>query len=133
MKRESFQQFAIVAADSAQSLTEQLNAKLRELKDKRPTVSFEGLIARISYTEEVNINEDLSDEYSAVGINLTCQDCPCFEPRLNANGTEDRRAKRGGCPYASYRTTFRDSRACNKLFEMINSGEVRLCLAESEV
>lgn len=54
MRRESFQQFAIVAADSAQQLTEQLNAKLFELRNRRPQVTFDGLIARISYSGEVN-------------------------------------------------------------------------------
>ena len=132
MRSESFQQFAIVYGDTAQSLTEQLNAKLYELRDKSPKVTFEGLIARISYSETVKIIEDVSDEYEMVGIQLTCQDCPCFEPQRNRDGSENRRAKRGGCPYATYKMTFRDSRACNKLFQMINSGEVTLCLAESE-
>lgn len=55
MRRESFQQFAIVAADSAQQLTEQLNAKLFELRNRRPQVTFDGLIARISYSGEVKL------------------------------------------------------------------------------
>ena len=41
MRFESFQQFAIVAADSAQQLSEQLNEKLYELRTKRPQVTFE--------------------------------------------------------------------------------------------
>lgn len=63
MKRESFQQFAIVAADSAQELTERLNAELFKLRDKRPQVTFEGMIARISYTEEIQIAETVSDDF----------------------------------------------------------------------
>ena len=51
MISRSSQQFAIVAADSAQQLTDQLNEKLRELRDKSPTVTFDGMIARIQYTE----------------------------------------------------------------------------------
>ena len=134
MRRESYQQFAIVAADSAQALTEQLNAKLVELKDKRPQVTFEGLIARISYTEEASFIEDISDEYAAVGIKLKCQDCPIFKPVRKMDGTIDKRAKWGGCEYSplGYGQTTKCSSACNRLFEMINSGEVRLCLAESE-
>ena len=134
MRRESYQQFAIVAADSAQSLTEQLNAKLRELSSKRPQVTFEGLIARISYTEDATFFEELSDEYEEVGIKLTCQRCPMFEPVLKADGTIDKRAKWGGCEYSplGYGQTTKQSKACSRLFEMINSGEVKLCLAESE-
>lgn len=134
MRRECFQQYAIVAADSAQSLTEQLNSKLRELQDKRPQVTFEGLIARISYTENVYLMEELADEYEAVGIKLSCQDCPMFQPVRKMDGTIDKRAKWGGCEYSplGYGQTTKQSKACNRLFEMINSGEVKLCLAESE-
>lgn len=132
MRRESYQQYAIVAADSAQELTEQLNTKLKELKGCNPKVTFEGLIARISYVESVDVYEDLSDEYEGVGVKLTCQDCPMFEPLTKMDGTIDLRAKKGCCPFAQFGRTFRESRACSKLFEMLNSGEVRLCLAESE-
>lgn len=132
MKSESYQQYAIVAADSAQELTDKLNAKLIELKAKSPKVTFEGMIARISYLETVYIPENVSDEFSKAGIDLTCQDCPFFEPQLRPDGQEDRRAKKGGCPFAQYEVTRRDAKACEKLFKMINSGEVRLCLAESE-
>lgn len=134
MRRECFQQYAIVAADSAQSLTEQLNSKLRDLRDKHPQVTFEGLIARISYTENVYLMDELADEYEAVGIKLSCQDCPMFQPVRKMDGTIDKRAKWGGCEYSplGYGQTTKQSKACNRLYEMINSGEVKLCLAESE-
>ena len=132
MKQLSYQQFAIVQGDTAQSLTEQLNAKMKELHGKHPTVSFEGLIARISYTEDATEAECLADEYEQKGVQLTCQECPCFTPKLKADGTIDRRSKEGDCPYSRYKHTFQDAPACNKLFEMINTGEVRLCLAKSE-
>ena len=48
---ESYQQFAIVVGDSAQSLTEQLNAMLYKLRGKHPNVTFEGMTARICYDE----------------------------------------------------------------------------------
>ena len=129
---ESYQQFAIVSGDSAQQLTDRLNKKLYELRKKQPTVAFEGLIARISYTEDERIFEDVSDEYEAAGIKLTCQMCPLLRPVLKSDGTIDKRAKWGGCEYSplGYGQTSRESRACNRLFEMINSGEVKLCLAE---
>ena len=129
---ESYQQFAIVDGDSAQQLTDRLNKKLYELRKKQPTVTFEGLIARISYTEDERIFEDVSDEYEAAGIKLTREMCPLFRPVLKSDGTIDTRAKWGGCEYSpfGYGQTSKESRACNRLFEMINSGEVKLCLAE---
>ena len=129
MKCRSYQQFAIVAADSAQSLTEQLNAKMVELADKNPTVTFEGLIARIMYTERETSPENLGEEYELQGVRLTCQDCPMFKPILKSDGTVDGRIKYGDCPNTEYGRTYRDSRACAKLFQMMNSGEVRLCLS----
>lgn len=132
MRTESYQQYAIVSADSAQELTEQLNKTLKQLKCKYPKVTFEGLIARIQYTETVYVAEELSDEYELQGVKLTCQDCPIFQPLLKADGTKDKRAKWGDCPLAHYGRTSRDSSVCSRLFEMLNSGEVRLCLAESE-
>lgn len=130
MKRESFTQYSIVTADSAQALTEQLNAEIRRLRAKQPTVTFEGLIARIAYTETNEEPEDLRDEYETKGVRLTCQDCPYFEPVRKADGTEDRRVKIGECPHKTLGRTFRDSMACDILFQKINNGEVRLCLAE---
>lgn len=129
MKYESYQQFAIVTADSADILTEKLNAKLIELKDKHPNVTFEGLIARISYEESITKPESIADEYEAAGVNFICEDCPMFSPITKADGSEDRRIKWGDCPIASYGRTNRTSRACDRLYQMINSGEVRLCLS----
>ena len=82
----------------------------------------------------MNILEELSDEYEEVGIKLTCQACPMFQPVLKMDGTIDKRAKWGGCEYSplGYGQTTKQSKACNRLYEMINSGEVKLCLAESE-
>lgn len=129
MRRESFPQYAIVQGATAQMLTEELNTKLFELRHKHPRVEFQGLIAQISYTETLEEFECVADEYEAEGIRLTCQDCPAFQPIRKANGTEDLRVKWGDCPHANMGRTSRDARACNKLFQMINSGEVRLCLA----
>lgn len=130
MISRSYQQFAIVAADSAQRLTEELNAELLRLKDKNPTVTFEGMIARIQYTESESVPESLAEEYEAQGVRLQCQDCPFFTPTLKADGTEDKRAKWGGCPFAEFKRTSGTSPACEKLFEMLNDGRVKLCVTE---
>ena len=127
MISRSYQQFAIVAADSAQSLTEQLNAKLYDLRDKHPTVTFEGLIARIQYEESESAPETLAEEYAAQGVRLTCEDCPFFVPMYKSDGTVDQRAKWGGCPWRETKRALKTAQACDKLFEMLNNGEVKLC------
>ena len=129
MKCRSYQQFAIVAADSAQILTEQLNAKMIELASKRPTVTFEGLIARIQYEESVKIPESIEDEYELQGVKLTCQDCPYYETILKTDGSVDGRIKYGECHFSETGRTYRDSLACDVLFQKLNNGEVRLCLS----
>ena len=129
MTSRSYQQFAIVQCDSAQQLTEQLNAELVRLKGKNPTVTFEGLIARIQYMETEDVPESLAEEYEMRGVRLTCEDCPFFSPTLKADGTIDQRAKWGGCPWTEYKRTSKCSRACDKLFQMLNDGEVRICLS----
>ena len=90
------------------------------------------MIARISYTEEIHIAETVSDDFEERGVKLTCKDCPFFVPTLKADGTVDGRVKWGGCPHRELKRTERDKGACDKLFTMINNGEVRLCLPESE-
>ena len=129
MKCRSYQQFAIVAADSAQSLTEQLNAELVRLRDKKPTVTFEGMIARIQYTETETVPESLAEEYEMQGVQLTCEDCPYFCPAIKADGTRDLRAKWGGCHLAEYGRASKDARACEMLFQRLNDGRVKLCVS----
>ncbi len=123
----SYQQFAIVAADSAQTLTDRLNEKLFELRDKNPTVTFEGMIARIRYEERETAPVSLGEEYELQGVRLSCQDCPFFSPILKADGTVDGRIKYGDCPFTEFGRTPRDARACETLFQKINNGEVQLC------
>ena len=124
---ESYQQFAIVVGDSAQSLTEQLNEMLYKLRGKHPNVTFEGMTARICY-DEVDYEPEPEEEEKKV--ELFCQDCPYFVPVLKADGTIDRRSRLGGCPYTKYKKTQRNARACEKLINDINNGEVKLCLAD---
>lgn len=130
MRSKSYQQFAIIQSDSAQLLTEQLNEKLKELHDKNPIVTFEGLIARISYTVEYQTPESVAEEYEVQGLRLTCEDCPYFMPMIKSDGSEDRRAKRGTCPYKEYNIAFKDSSACDKLFQMLAEGRIGLCLKD---
>lgn len=130
MRYSSYTQYCIVTGKTAQELTEQLNAKLYELRAKHPDVTFEGLIARIAYQEEEDVPESLADEYRMQGVKLTCYDCPYFGPTLNRDGSENQRAKKGTCPFKDYKIAYKDAAACNRLFEMLNSGEVRLCIAD---
>ena len=127
MREQSYQQFCIVQADTATVLSERLNSKLFELKDKNPTVAFDGMTARICYTERFDVPEDLTDAYRLKGVNLTCSQCPFFEPIEKTDGTPDERRKWGKCPCASMGKAYSDGPVCESLFKMLNNGEVGLC------
>lgn len=136
MLNQSFTQYAIVQTDSAQTFNEELNKKFHELRYKHPKieqVSPETLFAMIKYTESMRIPETAADSFELeTGCSFACSDCPCFEPILNRDGSENARVKYGNCKYSEYGRTYKSSRACDVLFKLIKSGEVRLCFAESD-
>ena len=127
MKAQSIQQFAIVQSDSAAQFEEELNARMRDLSKKCPKVKFDGLTAYISYVETVSIPESLADEYELNGARFHCEDCPEFQAILNKDGSVNRVIKYGECQFAEYRRTYKDSPACERLFELIKSGRIGLC------
>ena len=127
MKAQSIQQFAIVQSDSAAAFEEELNARLMDLSEKNPKVSFAGLTAYISYFETVCIPESIADEYELRGACFHCEDCPEFQAALKADGTEDTRLKYGECQYAEMRRTRRDAKACDMLYKLIRDGRIGLC------
>lgn len=132
MRRKSYLQFAIVQEDTAELLTEKLNQKLYELRDNNPSVTFEGLTARIRYQLEEVQQEPGRGGAAKDKLNLKCGDCPMFEPVRKRDGTADRRTTFGFCPYAKEGQTVRPAAACDKLYEMVNDREVRLCFKEEQ-
>lgn len=130
MRSETLQQFAVIRGETPEEFSEKLNAKLLELKDKRPRVEFDGLTAYVKYSETLRFPECLADEYESVGVRFTCERCPVFEPRCKAGGGIDRRCKKGGCDHSLYGKTFGDSEACDYLYKMLREGKVKLCFSE---
>lgn len=127
MRATSIQQFAIVRSDSASVFEEELNARIRELADKRPQVKFDGLTAYISYTETREFAETVAEQFELKGCCFHCEDCPEFQATLKEDGTEDKRAKYGECQYAEMGRTYRDSKACDMLYTLIKNGRIGLC------
>lgn len=127
MRAQSIQQFAIVQADSAAQFEEKLNARMAELSNCNPQVRFDGLTAYISYDKVVKIPECLADQYELEDVRFHCEDCPEFHAFLKEDGTEDRRRKYGECQYAKFKRAYRDSDACDVLFQLIKEGRIGLC------
>lgn len=136
MRTSNYRQFDIIRADNPESFTKKLNSRLYELRYNWPDVSFseEGqfLIARISYVEHERVPEDLGDVYEMQNVKFTCQDCPMFKPILNKDGAPNMRVKYGDCKYSEYGRTYKNSRCCDMLYNLLRTGEVQLCLAEKE-
>ncbi len=132
MNKSSYLQYAIIKDDSAEILTDKLNAELYRLRDKQPKTTFDGMVAHIAYYETETKPETLGDEYEIQGVRLTCEDCPLFTPITKADGSVDKRIKYGDCPESDFGRAYKSARACEKLFRMINNGEVKLCLNTTE-
>lgn len=128
MRHDSYLQFRIITAGTVEELTDKLNSALYDLRAKSPEVEFDGLSARVRYKECEKHPEDLGEEYRLKGVDLHCIDCPFFNPMRNKDGSINRAAKRGECQFALYGITSRDACACEKMFEMINRGEIRLTI-----
>lgn len=136
MKRSTYEQFAIVSADSAHHFNDELNAELYRLKDKHPTVRFSEstspFFAQIKYIETEDVPETLAETYEVAGALFVCAQCPYFEADTNADGIEDKRSKRGFCnnPNSDFERALKTMAACDELYELIKKGGVKLCFTK---
>lgn len=131
MKRSSYEQFAIVANDSAPLFEQQLNAEIYRLRDNNPSVhvseSTSPFYAKIKYIVNENTPETIAEASELSGVSFVCLQCPYFKPVLRDDGEIDKRAKYGDCEHAEFGRTYKTTPACDKLYELIKEGDVKLC------
>lgn len=131
MKRSRYEQFAIVTSDSAPLFEQQLNAEIERLKDNNPSVHFSEstspFYARINYIVDTETPETVAEASEAEGVSFVCLQCPYFKPALRDDGEIDKRVKWGDCEHAELGRTLKTSPACEKLYELIKEGDVKLC------
>lgn len=133
MKRSSYEQFAIVAADSASLFTEKLNAEILRLKDNDPVVKFSESIpfyAQIKYTVDTTAPETVAEASEVEGVSFVCLQCPYFKPATKADGEVDKRVKWGDCEHTELGRTIKTAPACERLYELIKEGDVKLCFMD---
>lgn len=133
MKTSVYEQFAIVKEDSAALFTAKLNEQIYALREYSPVVTFsdaDPLCAYIKYVASVSVPESLSEEYEEQGTRFICAQCPFFKPVTKGDGSEDKRCKWGNCEHAEFGRTYKTSRACDKLYELIKEGDVKLCFLD---
>lgn len=133
MKRSSYEQFAIVSADSASLFNQQLNEEVFRLRDNHPVVHFSESIpfyAQIKYIVDETTPECITDEYVMQGVRFTCHQCPHYKPMLTKDGEEDKRRVYGDCEFAELGRVGKNAAACDRLYELITEGEVKLCFTK---
>lgn len=133
MKRSRYEQFAIVHADSASLFQKQLNEEIYRLRDNDPVVKFSESIpfyAQVKYSVDNTTPEKVSEEYELQGVQFVCAQCPYFKAPQKDDGTEDKRCKYGDCEHTELGRTFKNTPACDKLYELIAEGSVKLCFTE---
>ena len=133
MKCSSYDQFAIVSADSASLFNQQLNEEIYRLKDLNPVVKFSESIpfyAQIKYRVNEAIPETVAEASEIEGVHFVCSQCPYYKPALRADGEIDRRVKWGECEHADLGRVLKEAPACDRLFDLIKEGSVKLCFME---
>ena len=133
MKTQSLEQFAIVKEDSASLFTARLNEELLKLKGNNPHVRFseaDPLCAYIDYTINETTPETVSEASEIAGVSFVCAQCPHFRAPLRDDGEVDKRCKYGDCEHTELGRTFKTSRACDILYELIASGNCRIVTDE---
>ncbi len=133
MKSSVYEQFAIVREDSASYFTQKLNEEIYRLRDANPSVRFsesDPLCAYIHYTVRESHPETIAEASALEGVSFVCAQCPLFQPILREDGEVDKRCKWGDCEHAEFGRTYKTSGACDKLYELIKEGDVRLCFTE---
>lgn len=133
MKRSSYEQFAIVHADSASLFQKQLNAEIYRLRNNDTVVKFSESIpfyAQIKYTVNEDTPETIAEASVMEGVRFVCAQCPIFKAPTKDDGTEDRRCKYGDCEFADLGRTFKNAPACDRLYDLIKEGGIKICFME---
>ena len=133
MKHSRYEQFAIVTADSAQLFSQKLNDEIFRLKDSDPVVYFSEsnpFYARIRYIVNTDTPETIAEASAVEGVHFVCLQCPYFNAPKKDDGTPDKRVKWGDCEHAELGRVLKTEPACDKLYELIKEGDVKLCFMD---
>ena len=133
MRSSCYEQFAIVAADSALSFNQQLNEEIYRLRHYNPDVKiFESIpfYAQIKYRVDEDVPETIAEASAVEGVSFVCGMCPYFKAPRKDDGTADKRCKYGDCEHTELGRTLKMAPACEKLYELIKEGNVKICFMD---
>ena len=130
MRNSAYEQFATIHEESGTLFDIRLNEKVRELKAYNPKVKFSDSVpfyAHISYVVNETIPETVAEASEIEGVRFVCAQCPYFEPARTQDGEIDHRHNYGDCPHAEIGRVKKTEPACDRLYQLIKEGDVRLC------
>ena len=128
MKIRTRKRCCTVEAHDGSTFDEDFNRIMEQLPENVELVWDGEMRVHLIYDETVKEHESIEDEYRDKGISLTCEDCPYFERFVKRDGTPDERKKVGGCPFSHSGIAYKDSAACETLYNAIQNREVKLCV-----
>ena len=135
MKHSAYPQYATVRETIGTLFDAKLNETIRELRDKNPVVTFsdaDPLCAYVAYTITEDRPETIEEASAIEGVRFVCEQCPYFKPIEKEDGDPDRRHKWGNCPYTDSGRAKKTAPACDRLYDLVKGGGVRICLSDSE-
>lgn len=133
MKNSVYEQFATVHEDSASLFDARLNEMVKELRAFNPKVVYSDHIpfyAHITYCVNETTPETVAEASAVEGVSFVCAQCPYFQPALTQDGEVDKRKSWGDCEHAELGRVKKLDPACDKLFEAIKEGDVRICFTD---
>ena len=133
MKHSVYPQFVTIHEDTTTLFDAKLNAKTYELRDCNPKVTYSEqipLYAHITYVVSTETPETIAEASAVEGVSFVCLQCPYFKSALREDGEVDKRVKWGDCEHTELGRTYKTAPACEKLYELIKEGDVKLCFLD---
>lgn len=120
MRREHYEQVAIVKGESLEDFEAKVNARLRDLGEKTvdKDLDLTNLVAVLLYEETEDFEESVRDEFYAEGKVFLCKQCPHIEIPT------DKRRKWVPCKYNECGTTTLGSECCELFYKQLKQGAI---------
>ena len=127
MNYKTIKQLEVISELDPRVFQEKFNTFMREHPDAEVQImNVNGMhTAYITYVYEEEEPETVADQFHIEGIYWHCRNCPEFQPLKKADGTIDRRAKRGKCDYSEYGTANKDIECCELVYKWLMQGKVQ--------
>ena len=120
-----------IKSDDAFDFDSRLNGFIKQLDAKGVSYNVKvdptaGLLAFVTWTEVVQVAENVAEEYALVGERHTCGECPFYVYPT------DGRVKNTRCRHLG-KLRSKDSSCCESFYSMLDKGEIQLADLGTEI